>query len=151
MFNDGALVHEMVVVPLPVDGPGTRATGSDGKIDEPQSLGEASRSCAAGTGSGIAPGGIGWTTMTLKSGRYELVYDERRAAIQVNGCTDPAGVVWISRRCSTTWNPLPRTAPSSSALYRVTGSPEHRSGPSGANVAMMTDPPGATARRTTFR
>jgi uncharacterized cupredoxin-like copper-binding protein len=74
--NHGALVHEMVVLPLGADGPGTRATGTDGKIDEAQSLGEASRSCVGGTGSGIAPGSIGWTTMTLKPGRYELVCDE---------------------------------------------------------------------------
>ena len=75
-LNNGALVHEMVVLPLPSDGPGTRPTGSDGKINETQSLGEASRSCAAGAGDGIAPGSIGWTTMTLKPGRYELVCDE---------------------------------------------------------------------------
>jgi uncharacterized cupredoxin-like copper-binding protein len=74
--NVGALVHEMVVLPLPADGPGTRPTGTDGKIDESQSLGEASRSCSGGTGNGIAPGGIGWTTMVLKPGRYELACDE---------------------------------------------------------------------------
>ena len=43
--NTGALVHELVILPLPADGPGTRPTGSGGKIDESQSLGEASRSC----------------------------------------------------------------------------------------------------------
>ena len=75
-FNNGALVHEMVVLPLPSDGPGTRPTGANGKIKETQSLGEASRSCGAGAGDGIAPGSIGWTTMTLKPGRYELVCDE---------------------------------------------------------------------------
>ena len=74
--NGGALVHEMVVLPLPSDGPRTRPTGSDGKIDESQSLGEVSRSCASGTGDGIAPGSVGWTAMTLKPGRYELVCDE---------------------------------------------------------------------------
>ena len=74
--NDGALVHEMVVLPLPSDGPGTKPTGSDGKIDETRSLGEASRSCGAGAGDGIAPGSIGWTTLTLRPGRYELVCDE---------------------------------------------------------------------------
>lgn len=74
--NTGALVHEMVILPLPADGPGTRATGSDGKIDESQSLGESSRSCAAGTGDGISPGSTGWTTVNLKAGRYELVCDE---------------------------------------------------------------------------
>ena len=74
--NSGALVHELVVLPLPADGPGTRPTGTDGKIDESQSLSEASRSCAAGTGNGIAPGSTGWTTVTLKPGRYELVCDQ---------------------------------------------------------------------------
>ena len=75
-FNNGALAHEMVVLPLPADGSGTRQTGANGKINEAQSLGEASRSCGAGTGDGIAPGSIGWTTMTLKPGRYELACDE---------------------------------------------------------------------------
>jgi len=73
--NTGALVHELVVLPLLSDGPGTRPVGADGKIDESQSLGEASRSCAAGTGNGIAPGSTGGTTMILKPGRYELVCD----------------------------------------------------------------------------
>lgn len=74
--NTGALVHELVILPLPADGPGTRPTGSDGKIDETQSLGEASRSCGAGTGDGIAPGSTAWTTVTLQPGRYELVCDQ---------------------------------------------------------------------------
>ncbi len=73
--NTGALVHEFVILPLPSDGPGTRPVGAEGKIDETQSLGEASRSCAAGTGDGIAPGSTGWTTMILNPGRYELVCD----------------------------------------------------------------------------
>jgi len=42
--NGGALVHELVVLPLPSDGPGTRPTGAESKINESQSLGEASRS-----------------------------------------------------------------------------------------------------------
>ncbi len=74
--NTGALVHELVILPLPADGPGTRPTGSDGKIDESQSLGESSRSCAGGTGDGIAPGSTSWATVTLKPGRYELVCDQ---------------------------------------------------------------------------
>ncbi len=74
--NTGALVHELIVLPLPADGPGTRPTGADGKIDESRSLGEASRSCGAGTGDGIAPGSTGWTTVTLTPGRYELVCDQ---------------------------------------------------------------------------
>lgn len=74
--NYGGLVHEMVILPLPADGPGTRPVGADGKIGESQSLGEASRSCAAGTGDGIAPGSTGWVTVTLRPGRYELVCNE---------------------------------------------------------------------------
>lgn len=74
--NQGSLAHELVVLRLPTDGPGTRQTGSDGKIDESQSLGEASKSCAAGTGDGLAPGSTGWVTLTLPTGRYELVCDE---------------------------------------------------------------------------
>ena len=76
VVNTGTLVHELVVLPLPADGPGTRPVGTDGKVDESQSLGESSRSCAAGTGDGIAPGSTGWTTLTLKPGRYELVCDQ---------------------------------------------------------------------------
>ena len=76
VFNTGLLVHELVVLPLPTDGPGTRPTGTDGKIDESQSLGGASRSCGAGVGDGIAPGSTGWTTVYLKAGRYELVCDQ---------------------------------------------------------------------------
>jgi len=74
--NTGALVHELVILPLPANGPGTRPTGSDGKVDESRSLGEASRSCGAGTGDGIAPGSTAWTTVILKPGRYELVCDQ---------------------------------------------------------------------------
>lgn len=72
----GALAHEVVVLPLSSDGPGTRPTGSDGKVNESASLGEASRSCAQGAGDGLSPGSTGWTTLTLKPGRYELICDE---------------------------------------------------------------------------
>jgi uncharacterized cupredoxin-like copper-binding protein len=75
VVNTGALVHELLILPLPADGPGTRPTGSDGKIDGSQSLGEVSRSCGAGTGDGISPGSTAWTTVTLKPGR-ELVCDQ---------------------------------------------------------------------------
>jgi uncharacterized cupredoxin-like copper-binding protein len=74
--NRGGLVHEMLVLPLPRDGPGTRPVGSDGKVDEAQSLGEASRSCGAGVGDGLAPGSTGWLTLNLTSGRYELICNE---------------------------------------------------------------------------
>jgi uncharacterized cupredoxin-like copper-binding protein len=74
--NTGALNHELVVLRAPSDGVGTRPVGSDGKIDEASSLGEASRSCASGAGNGISPGARSWVTRTLAPGRYELVCDE---------------------------------------------------------------------------
>ncbi|MFG3532954.1 sulfocyanin-like copper-binding protein [Streptomyces sp. NPDC047917] len=74
VLNTGALTHEVIVLPLPPgQGIGERPTGPHGKIDEAGSLGEASRSCGAGTGDGIAPGATAWTTLTLPPGRYELV------------------------------------------------------------------------------
>ncbi|MFD0034380.1 sulfocyanin-like copper-binding protein [Streptomyces sp. NPDC055059] len=74
VINVGALRHEVVVLSLPAgQAAGERPTGSDGKVNEAGSLGEASRSCGAGTGSGIAPGAMAWTTLTLRPGRYELV------------------------------------------------------------------------------
>jgi uncharacterized cupredoxin-like copper-binding protein len=76
VHNQGALAHELVVLPMAPDGPGTRRTAADGKIDEAQSLGEASKSCSAETGDGIAPGSTSWTTVTLPPGRYELVCNE---------------------------------------------------------------------------
>ena len=72
--NVGSIDHELVILPVP-DGQivGTRPIGGDGTIDESGSLGEASNSCSAGTGDGIAPGSSGWVTVTLARGRYELV------------------------------------------------------------------------------
>lgn len=72
--NTGRLTHEVVVLPL-VAGQlsGTRSVGSDGRVDEVGSLGEASKTCGSGTGDGIAPGALSWTTLTLPPGRYELV------------------------------------------------------------------------------
>ena len=72
--NVGALTHELVVLPLPRGGvAGQRVTGSDGMVDESDSLGEASRSCAMGPGDGIEAGTAGGITMTLVPGRYELI------------------------------------------------------------------------------
>lgn len=72
--NSGALTHELVVLPLSGDArPGQRAVGSDGAVSEAGSLGEASDNCGAGSGDGIKPGGVSWTTLDLKPGRYELV------------------------------------------------------------------------------
>jgi uncharacterized cupredoxin-like copper-binding protein len=76
VHNQGALAHELVLLPLPADGPGTRPTGPDGKIDEAQSLGEASKSCSSEAGDGIAPGATSWKTITLPVGHYELACDE---------------------------------------------------------------------------
>lgn len=72
--NMGWRTHEVVVLPLaPGQAAGRRAPAADGKVDESGSLGEASNSCAAGTGEGIRAGTSGWTTLSLAPGRYELV------------------------------------------------------------------------------
>ncbi len=72
--NAGDINHELVVLPIPTgQAVGTRVSGADAKIVEVGSLGEASNTCTAGSGNGIAPGGSSWLTMTLPPGRYELV------------------------------------------------------------------------------
>lgn len=72
--NLGGRTHELVILPLPAGASaGKRVPGPEGKIDEAGSLGEASASCAAGTGEGITSGTTGWITVTLPPGRYELV------------------------------------------------------------------------------
>ncbi len=72
--NTGSVVHELVVLPLRHgEIVGTRPISTDGRIDEAGSIGEASNSCAAGSGDGIAPGASGWTTLHLPAGHYELV------------------------------------------------------------------------------
>lgn len=72
--NMGWRTHELVVLPLANDAAaGQRAPGPDGKVDETGSLAEVSNSCAAGAGDGITAGTVGWTTVPLPPGRYELV------------------------------------------------------------------------------
>jgi len=72
--NSGSINHEMVVLPvLGSRGVGGRPIGSDARVDEAGSLGEASKSGGAGTGDGIVPGASGWVTVTLAPGQYELV------------------------------------------------------------------------------
>lgn len=72
--NMGWRTHELVILPLvPGASAGDRAPGSDGKVDETGSLGEASASCAGGTGEGVTAGSVGWTTVTLPPGDYELL------------------------------------------------------------------------------
>ena len=74
VINTGRLVHEVLVLPLPTgQSVGQRPVGSDGKVDESSSVGEASRSCGEGAGDGVAPGTSGWVTLTLAPGRYELL------------------------------------------------------------------------------
>lgn len=72
--NMGWRMHELVILPLVAGAsPGQRVSGTDGKVDESGSLGEASASCGAGAGDGIPSGSASWTTVTLAPGRYELV------------------------------------------------------------------------------
>jgi uncharacterized cupredoxin-like copper-binding protein len=76
--NMGWRTHEMVVLPLaPGQAAGQRVPGADGEVDETGSLGEASASCAAGTGEGIKAGTVGWVTLNLAPGRYEVVCNLR--------------------------------------------------------------------------
>lgn len=76
--NIGWRTHELVILPLPSGATaGKRVPGADGKVDEAGSVGEASSSCAAGTGEGIRSGAVGWTTVTLTPGRYELICNLR--------------------------------------------------------------------------
>jgi len=77
--NRGSRTHELVVLPLGRNAAvGRRPVGSTRTIDERTSLGEASRSCAGGEGDGLRPGAMGWTTLTLTPGRYELVCNRPR-------------------------------------------------------------------------
>jgi uncharacterized cupredoxin-like copper-binding protein len=76
--NRGWRTHELVILPLVNHAiAGQRIRGRNGKVDESGSLGEASGSCVRGTGEGIEPGTVGWTTITLTPGRYELICNLR--------------------------------------------------------------------------
>jgi uncharacterized cupredoxin-like copper-binding protein len=72
--NRGWRTHELVILKLaPGATAGRRVPASDGKVAETSSLGEASRSCGSRAGDGITSGSVGWTTLTLAPGRYELI------------------------------------------------------------------------------
>ncbi|MEP6853288.1 MAG: hypothetical protein ABJA87_11615, partial [bacterium] len=72
--NIGWRTHELVILPLASGATaGAHKPRPDGKIDETGSLGEASSSCAAGGGEGLTSGTVGWITLTLAPGRYELL------------------------------------------------------------------------------
>jgi uncharacterized cupredoxin-like copper-binding protein len=72
--NMGWRTHELVVLPLAPGGTaGELQPGPDGTVDEAASLGEASASCASGEGDGIKSGAVGWVSLDLPAGEYELV------------------------------------------------------------------------------
>ena len=72
--NDGSISHELVILPLSdSQAVGTRPVSGGGKVDEGGSLGEASSTCGAGAGDGIARGSSSWVTLKLAPGRYEVV------------------------------------------------------------------------------
>lgn len=72
--NVGWRTHELVILPLAAAAvAGQRVPGSDGKVAETGSVGEASRRCGSGAGDGLTSGSVGWVTVTLAAGRYELV------------------------------------------------------------------------------
>lgn len=74
VHNTGYLTHEVVVLPLARgQAAGARVPGTDGKVAEDRSTGEALATCAGGTGDGIAARSIGWVTLRLPAGRYEIV------------------------------------------------------------------------------
>ena len=74
VLNTGVWIHELAVLPLGQgENLGQRRIGTDNKVDESASLGHVEASCGADEGDGIAPGAVGWTTVTLKPGRYELI------------------------------------------------------------------------------
>ncbi len=76
--NRGWRLHELVVLPLSAGAAaGERPVGSNGRVSEAGSLGEASRDCGAGDGDGIRSGSAGWVTLRLPAGRYELVCNLR--------------------------------------------------------------------------
>lgn len=75
--NHGVRTHELLVLPLePGATVGARPVGADNAVDETGSLGESSRGCGAGHGDGIGSGQVGWVTLTLRPGRYELVCNQ---------------------------------------------------------------------------
>jgi uncharacterized cupredoxin-like copper-binding protein len=85
--NMGWRTHELIVLPLTgASNAGGRVAGPDGKVDEAGSLGEASSSCAAGQGEGITSGAVGWVTLHLAPGRYELLCNLKNH--YVNGMYD---------------------------------------------------------------
>ena len=74
VLNTGVWIHELTVLPLgPGENLGQRRIGTNNQVDESASLGHVEASCGADEGDGLVPGAVGWTTITLKPGRYELI------------------------------------------------------------------------------
>jgi uncharacterized cupredoxin-like copper-binding protein len=73
VWNQGMMVHELVVLPLSTGVAGSQPVGVDGQVSETESLGEASNACGEGAGEGIPPGSASWMTLHLAPGRYELI------------------------------------------------------------------------------
>lgn len=72
--NLGWRTHDVVVLPMRHgDAVGRPRATASGRISLRGQLGEASASCAPGRGSGIEAGTVGWTTLRLSPGRYDLV------------------------------------------------------------------------------
>jgi hypothetical protein len=73
----GSRRHELVVLPLRSwQNFGQRASNARGRVLERGALGEASRPCGPGIGTGLRPLTTGWVTLDLAPGRYELVCNE---------------------------------------------------------------------------
>ena len=87
-----------------------------------------------------------FSTASTHSGRQSFHSPLKSA--ELNSCMAPPGVTWSWRRLSISVNDGPSTSAIEPASWRMTGRPLHRSGPSGANVPMITCPPGPTAART---
>ncbi|WP_370329539.1 hypothetical protein [Mycolicibacterium hippocampi] len=74
VLNAGAWIHELTVLPLGQDKSiGQRRIEPNNQVDESAGLGHVEASCGADEGDGLVPGAVGWTTITLEPGRYELI------------------------------------------------------------------------------
>ena len=74
VLNTGVWIHELTVLPLGSgENLGQRRIGTNNQVDGSASLGHVEASCGADEGDGLVPGAVGWTTITLKPGRDQLI------------------------------------------------------------------------------